>query len=923
MKKHIPILAGLPVSLLSLAISSATVAQTSSDQTGAGQPSQSEKIKQITLKNPVEEVLVLGRLKGGAHDLVMERMEFESVVDLLGAEQIARIGDSTAAVALKRVPGVTLVDGKFIYVRGLGERYSSSTLNGATVPSPDLTRNVLPLDIFPASIIESLAVQKGFTADMPAAFGGGSIDIRTKGIPDTFVFGLEGSIGLNTDSDEGLSYRGGSNDHLGDDDGTRALGAGILTGLRTYFGSLEASEFSLDANAIQSTFARNGNPITLEQAQAINAELATEIYRDLDVTEDSSSIQDGDAGVTIGNVFNLGNLFEFGFLATADYSRSTRTTQRIERFFRDPEEEFRDQKRTTENVSITATANLGLRWGDDHEISSKNIFLRNTDDEVSITNIFNNTSPFSSGQGARNWDYRFEQRELEIYQIMGQHRLGYDTKERFGIADTIFDDLQFNWYFSDSTATTDIPSETNIKGNITRDVASDEIVSSRLLNSLSLMDVRFTDLEDEVESSGFEVILPMTFGKWEIELSGGGDYDKKLRVYRQIDLSVGTSNTAASPTLTQNISSALSDENILNPDFDYAISYRSGLSRSYLAATTTDAFFGEVDVFYDMTWRVVLGARYEEYKQFSSPWQPFRLNGSPVRADFTQTNEAGFPEGTFYQDDVYPSLALTYSRPDFWADDFNLRFNASETIVRPDLREVSDSSYRDPLTDIVVNGNPDAIPSDITNYDMRAEWFFGNGDNLSLSLFYKDIENPLEYFQRTGSEDSITAIIENSETGESQGIEVEWLKGMEFLGQFASQFYISGNLTIADSEIELGDEISVSATNRVRPLRGASDYVVNLQFGFDSDDSKHAATIVYNVFGERLFTAGTGEEDDSFEQPFHAVDFSYSYFPTDNLTLKLKMRNLLDEKILIEQDGVDIYEESVGQSFSLGIKYDF
>lgn len=151
----------------------------------------------------IEEVVAVGtRLQGSAAAVIEERKNQAFVADILGAEQLSRTGDSDAASALRRVTGLTLVDGKFIYVRGLGERYSSARLNGAAVPSPDLTRNVIPLDIFPASIIESLAVQKAYSPSMPAAFGGGNIDIRTKSVPSEFTAGIELGIGQNINSDK-------------------------------------------------------------------------------------------------------------------------------------------------------------------------------------------------------------------------------------------------------------------------------------------------------------------------------------------------------------------------------------------------------------------------------------------------------------------------------------------------------------------------------------------------------------------------------------------------------------------------------------------------------------------------------------------------------------------------------------------------
>ena len=136
---------------------------------------------------PIEVISVTGRLRTSASAATEERREQIAVADIMGSEQISRTGDSDAAAALRRVTGLTLKDGKFIYVRGLGERYSSTSLNGATVPSPDPTRNVVPLDMFPASIIESLSVQKSASADKPAAFGGGHVDIRTKAIPANVI----------------------------------------------------------------------------------------------------------------------------------------------------------------------------------------------------------------------------------------------------------------------------------------------------------------------------------------------------------------------------------------------------------------------------------------------------------------------------------------------------------------------------------------------------------------------------------------------------------------------------------------------------------------------------------------------------------------------------------------------------------------
>jgi hypothetical protein len=254
----------------------------------------------------IEEVVTTGtRLKGSATAVLQERQNQAFVADILGADQISRTGDSDAAGALRRVTGLTLVDGKFIYVRGLGERYSSTQLNGMGVPSPDPTRSVVPLDLFPADIIESLSVQKSFSPDMPAHFGGGNVNIRTKTIPNDFIFKLSGSIGTNTNnSDDGFFYSGGGDDWSGRDDGTRAL-PGII------YNNLEQAQ-SDDGIEGSTNF-----PLSLTERQNM---LNSMFW---DIGPDPKSIDpDFGLGLTVGNVYSVGDEGEIGFISTISYDNS-------------------------------------------------------------------------------------------------------------------------------------------------------------------------------------------------------------------------------------------------------------------------------------------------------------------------------------------------------------------------------------------------------------------------------------------------------------------------------------------------------------------------------------------------------------------------------------------------------------------------
>ena len=231
---------------------------------GCGGSQEQPHRRPVKAARPIEEIVTIGRLRSTALDVVGARLEQDVVSDFLGAEAISRVGDSTVSLALRRVPGLTLVNDQFIYVRGLGERYSSVQLNGAQVPSPDLTRNVIPLDIFPTEIIDALSVQKGYSPEVPAAFGGGNVNIMTRGIPNGPVLNIEIGSGMNSDSnDDGLTYPGGGDDGLGTDDGTRAFPEELKAGLQTYGATSTPSASSARSTATATcTSCRKRRPST-------------------------------------------------------------------------------------------------------------------------------------------------------------------------------------------------------------------------------------------------------------------------------------------------------------------------------------------------------------------------------------------------------------------------------------------------------------------------------------------------------------------------------------------------------------------------------------------------------------------------------------------------------------------------------------
>jgi TonB-dependent receptor len=866
----------------------------------------------------LEEVVVTGRQQSAAQSVIEERLEAPVVADIVSSEQISRLGDSTVSLALRRLPAVTLVGDQFVYVRGLGERYSSTTLNGASVPSPDLTRNVIPLDLFPSEIVESISVQKGYSPDQSAAFGGGSIDIRTLSIPDELVLDFQVGSGWNSESsDDGLTYRGGDDDWQGTDDGTRALPGAIRQAINDYQGDLSPA-------GIFEALQREGGVPTFSQAEQINRQLATSLNRDLEF-ESKSMDPDLSLQGAAGNSWYLGegSNWKLGVLGVADYKNQWRNRERINRSVAEPETDVDRTQRTANQVTVTGSASIGLDFAEEHRVQATGMFLRNTEDEASLTVGNNFNFQRASGDQLRNYRVRYEERELEVFQVRGGHRLGTETIGLLGgLGDlSMLEGLSFDWYYSEATAKTDIPNEVLFSAVDEVDPDTGQLISTSIRSSLTAADFRFTDLQDEVTSYGWRLGMPFEIGAFEIEPSGGYDYYEKGRSYLQTQLGLGTSAAAALPALVGTPGQVFTDANILDPNNDFTMTLGGIGTESYLAGETIDAVWGEIDVTWNDAWRLTGGARWEDFSRVSVPIDQYEFDVNigkipvpPDQIDSLTTSE----------DDIYPAVSLTHMRDDFWAARFQLRFGFSETTARPDLREISGATYIDPLTEARVRGNPDLVASDLTNFDIRAEWFFADGDNFTTSLFYKDIEAPIETIEAAGTDDNISLTFINAESAEVYGVEFEWLKGLGFLseGGWSDSFFFSGNVTISESEITIG-ESALSLTNNKRELTQHAPWVVNVQLGYDSPNDRHSASLAYGAADERLFFAGRNGAPDAFEQPFHSVDLIYSYYPTQALSLKLRLQNLLDEQLEIEQGGVTVLEQTVGQTIKFDVTYEF
>lgn len=851
----------------------------------------------------IEEVVVkASRLKGTATAVLQERQDQAFVADIMGADQISRTGDGDAASALRRVTGLTLVDGKFIYVRGLGERYSSTQLNSMVVPSPDPTRSVVPLDLFPSDVIESLSVQKSYSPNMPAHFGGGNVDIRTKSMPSDFLFKMNVSAGYNTNlSDDGYFYEGGDDDWMGRDDGTRAL-----------------------PSVVSNAFATNGssgieNPGSAEATRQLLSALDWGVGPHKESADPSVGF-----GATLGNKYDLSADSAWGYLFAVSYDNKWSVNNEAngdnligigsdnERFA-----QSYDGVSMEHNVRWSGMFNFGYEFNKDHKFELVNIALHDMSDRVRNRTFVDDNETEEGQLELRKVDVLFEEREMYSTQLKGKHN---------------FPQLNYaylDWYYGKSRAKRSAPG--GIEAVFENDVPSN---TERLQDvSAAKVDRTYQQLRDDSETWGWNFTYPLAGDKWEAEVKVGADFTEKERSSENLSFGIAHFQLGDAFTIGSHLNDIFSDEAIASDGFFNSSTgagvFADGTSDGdkYAALNKNDAYYFMADFFFDNTWRVSGGVRYEDFQQIAIPYLK--------HSEQFQLDTQGLSDASFIEDDFFPSLAVTYMMD----ETMQFRFNVGETAIRPDFRDISSSSYIDPLTEFEVTGSPLLQSSTMTHVDFRWEWYREDGNNLSVAVFYKDIENPIETVELPSVGGATPQLMTtNGSSGEITGIEFEFLQDFNFID--VNNWFMSGNITLSDSEVDLGadqtdslielqienagfDFVDNFVTNNKRRLIGHSEWVANLQLGYDSDDGNHAASIVYNVFGPRIIVPGARTAQDAEEESFHSLDVVYTFYPSFNSTLKFKVKNVLNEDKEITQNELTKWSKEVGTSLDISYSYEF
>ncbi len=816
-----------------------------------------------------EYVVVEPFVEGSLASVLDERRQSSSVSDILSAEQFSKTGDSDAAAALTRVPGLSLVGGKFVFVRGLGERYSSTLINGMPVPSPDPTRKVIPLDIFPTSVIQSISVQKTLSPDMPGEFGGGTVNLRTNGIPDEgfFSIGISATYDTRTSFKSVLTSKGSPTDFLGFDNGTRNL----------------PESFDVIADKPLSLFnAFNPDGLPAEQVEQLGEDLAGVLSIDSKTAPPSFGLN-----LSAGDVFAVGETWRWGFTAALDYDQDWDDQQEIRRQFSAGEEELDllsdnilDVSNEVVDTSVFFTTELSS-LDDRHSINYTSLLVRQSIFDNRITSGFS----FRDGFNVTRQQIRWRENEAFINQLNGHHEID------------LLQGLKLDWGVSHDSSAFEEPN--------TREFRLDErlpgqVTFSRFADSNI---ITFNDLDEKDKYASFKLRLDSELSSW-LDFgfySGISILDRErvadLRRFRY---------APAGPDSRDPEVLALPLEQIFSPEFigenGFRLTETTQATDSYTADQELSSYFFGSDWLIADRIRIDGGVRIEDNRQQVISFEPFVANPNQNIA-------------SIFKKDYLPAVSLTWTISEALA----LKLAFSESVIRPQFREFADNvPFNDPLIDAEVLGNADLVQSDLENYDVRLEWFFSDADFVALSGFYKTIDNPIELVTLP-TDSANLATLRNAESGELLGGEIEFRAGLGNFFDFMSNFYLSGNFSLIDSEVSLPD--AVAQTTATRRLQGQSDSIINIILGYENFDAGLDITIAFNQQGSRITAAGVSGIPNSVESPPALLDLVVKKQWTDRLRVSLEASNLLDQSTTFNvRDEIERQFKS-GREIKLGLDY--
>ena len=771
------------------------------------------------------------------------------IVSNVSAQEISRTQDTNAGEVIRRVPGVSLIDDKFVMVRGLSQRYNNVWVNGGAVPSSEADSRAFSFDIIPSSQIDNLTIVKSPTAEYPADYSGGFIIVNTKEIPAENSFNIAVGGNWNTSSAfQNFSYsKGSGTDFLGFDNGLRSLNGGIHAALNPQLNA-------------------NGKPVG-DYATSL---LGNGLNNDW-LVKNRKPLGDLKLAASLNRRWMLGGR-TLGMLAALNYTNEYRTYENMENNLYGIYDAANDKPNYLRH-SVDDQYNNNVRLG---AMLNFTFLSKDGNHKYQLKNIFNQlaTSRYTWRDGVsaqsnleRSAEYYYRSRTTYNGQLTGKHTFTSDA---------------LDWSIGYAYANRHLPDR---RRYLIDDALESGVYALSTGNDISR---EWTQLDEHILSLGVNDKHHFKFGNFEPNLQVGAYGEYRSREYQTRNFIYNwnvSDNNMPSDFRHSHIPTLLSSEANMGYDKLYLLeekqmrnNYRghNTLGAGYLALSLP---FGKLGIH--------AGVRFEH-------------NDMELISN-SRDYEKSESSRHYKTDDVFPSLNTTYKI----SDQHQVRLSYGRSINRPEFREVSSSVYYDFDLASNVQGNTELKNCYVDNLDLRYEWYPSRGELISLAVFYKHFDSPIEWTYTVAGGTDLIYSYKNAKSANNYGVELDIRKNLGFIGLKDFSWSFNGALIKSKVQFEKG------AKEEDRPMQGQSPYLINTGIFYKNAPLKMDIALLYNRIGKRIIGVGrsegsTGDDSNSrvphsYEMPRNTIDFSLAKKFGEHLELKLNVRDLLAEKIYYKQ----------------------
>ena len=847
------------------------------------QPS-NESFKKDTIRN-VEGVTVTFKTnKESTTELVKLQRNSVTSVDGINAETFKRTPDSKVSDVFKRVSGISVVDNKFVVVRGLNARYNFALLNGLPLPSSESDKRSFSFDIFPSNMVDNLTVIKTASPDLPGEFAGGVIDINTSEPKNdnTQTIQIGGSYNTITTFKNFKTYDGSKTDFLGFGVESREL-VDIPTTI----------DFSTITKQDRSEFAK-----LMDYSWSTKNKLALP----------NPSIQ-----YMLSRNVKLNKNKTLSYILTYNYQNNLSYNNIIRREFEEQVTGVIKKMELNDSVFTQSVLNSGMfnvtyRINGDNVIKFKNIYSVNSEDKVNVRNGVRELDS-DPRQWEKSTNFWYTQNNFLTNQIIGTHTIKQN---------------KFNWNVGYSNVKRDIPNLRRVvyrKYSLNEDNPNEQYVAVIQQNGTiptAAGNMFWSKSNEKIISAKYDLTLPLK-EKNTIKIGGWNQYRTKDFTSRNLGFSQYKPNGSSfnSNILLLPADEIFSVDNmglLSNGQGGFKLDEATKVDDSYNANSLLNAFYTMID--YKIgNWRFAGGTRLESYTQ-NFNYVEFGSN-LDKKIDTTVI-------------DLLPSVNVIYNLN----KKMKIRGSVSQTVSRPEFRELAPFNFYNFILDNITSGNPYLKRTKITNCDIRYEFYPGDGQIISLSGFYKNFNDPIETINRTGTSGAPELYFSNIQRAQSFGGELEYRFKLGFLSKVEDHkiwdhITLYSNVSLIKSIVNLQSLIGSGGN---RPLQGQSPYIVNTGLFYTNKKEDFNMTLSYNVIGPRIYIVGNQQEPSVWENGRNVIDFQISK-TFNKVDIRLNVKDILAQKLLYFQDlngnhkydiGDNRWQEiSFGQTVSLSVRYKF